>query len=124
MTRLELLKLVRSRRPVLAALSSALFLTLMLVGFYTYARTRTRGAVDFGYTFENESYFNGLTFTVYSFYFGFLLVLLKQSALDKRTMTGRTPSGGVLFPVLWESPGVSRTEVSDFSSEADSVTEG
>lgn len=75
MIRLELLKLVRSRRPVLAALSSGLFLTLMLVGFYTYARTRTRGAVDFGYTFENESYFNGLTFTVYSFYFGFLLVL-------------------------------------------------
>ena len=42
MIRLELLKLVRSRRPALAALSSALFLTLMLVGFYTYARTRTR----------------------------------------------------------------------------------
>jgi ABC-type transport system involved in multi-copper enzyme maturation permease subunit len=73
--RLELLKLLRSRRPVLAALSSLLFLTLMLVGFYTYARKRTHGEADFGYTFENESYFNGITFTVYSFYFGFLLVL-------------------------------------------------
>ena len=75
MLRLELTRLVRSNRPLLAVLSLALFLGLMLLGFYTYAKTETGGDVEFRYTFENASYFNGLTFALYAFYFGFLLVL-------------------------------------------------
>ena len=73
--RLEALRLVRSRRPLMAAASVTLFLALMLVGFYTYAQSRTGGDADFRYTFENRSYFNGLTFALYAFYFGFVLVL-------------------------------------------------
>lgn len=101
MTRLELLKLARSRRPLLAALSALLFLTLMLVGFYTYARSRTRGEVDFGYTFENESYFNGLTFTVYSFYFGFLLVLPIFVATEGSTQIAGETSDRTLALLLF-----------------------
>lgn len=72
---LEALRLSRSRRPLLAGGASLFFLGLMLVGFYTYAQTETGGTAEFRYTFENESYFNGLTFAVYGFYFGSLLVL-------------------------------------------------
>lgn len=72
---LELLRLRRSRRPWVAAFSLAFFLAMMLLGFYTYAQNRTGGSADFRYTFENRSYFNGLTFAIYAFYFGFLLVL-------------------------------------------------
>ena len=75
MIALELLRLFRSRRPLLAILSLLLFLGLMLLGFYTYAQTETGGDAEFRYTFENASYFNGLTFALYAFYFGFLLVL-------------------------------------------------
>lgn len=71
----ELIKLRRSRRPVIALLCLLLFLVLMLLGFYTYAQTETRGRVEFRYTFENPSYFNGLTFSIYAFYFAFLLIL-------------------------------------------------
>jgi len=73
--RLESLRLVRSRRPLVAAGALLLFLVLMLVGFYTYAQSRTGGAAEFRYTFENRSYFNGLTFALYAFYFGFVLLL-------------------------------------------------
>jgi ABC-2 type transport system permease protein len=73
--RLETLRLVRSHRPLMAGASLALFLALMLVGFYTYAQSRTGGDAEFRYTFENRSYFNGLTFALYAFYFGFVLVL-------------------------------------------------
>jgi ABC-2 type transport system permease protein len=72
---LELLKLWRSRRIWIAVFALTLFLALMLFGFYTYAVNETRGNVEFRYTFENESYFNGLTFALYSFYFGFVLLL-------------------------------------------------
>jgi ABC-type transport system involved in multi-copper enzyme maturation permease subunit len=73
--RLETLRLARSRRPLVAAGALALFLVLMLVGFYTYAQSRTGGTAEFHYTFENSSYFNGLTFALYAFYFGFVLLL-------------------------------------------------
>lgn len=75
MTRYEILKLLRSRRPLVAMLALLLFLVLMLVGFWTYAQKRTGGRADFRYTFENESYFNGLTFSIYAFYFAFVLIL-------------------------------------------------
>ncbi len=89
-------KLLRSRRPLLAFLALALFLLLMLVGFYTYARTRTGGDADFRYTFENRSYFNGLTFTVYAFYFGFLLILPIFAATEGSTqLAGETQAGSL-----------------------------
>lgn len=75
MIRFEWLKLRRSNRPWIAIATTAFFLALMLVGFYTYAQRETGGAADFRYTYENESYFNGLTFALYAFYYGFLLVL-------------------------------------------------
>ncbi|HSR69495.1 MAG TPA: ABC transporter permease subunit [Acidobacteriota bacterium] len=75
LARLELLKLVRSKRPWVAISALVLFLALMLFGFYTYAQKETGGQADFRYTFENSSYFNGLTFSLYAFYFGFVLVL-------------------------------------------------
>jgi ABC-2 type transport system permease protein len=75
MMRLELLRLWRARRPLVATFSLVFFVGLMLLGFYTYAQSRTGGQADFRYTFENRSYFNGLTFAVYTFYFGFLLLL-------------------------------------------------
>ena len=73
--RFEILKLMRSWRPVIALAALILFLGLMLVGFYTYAQTETGGRAEFRYTFENRSYFNGLTFGLYAFYFGALMLL-------------------------------------------------
>lgn len=73
--RLEALRLRRSRRPLVAAAALTFFLVLMLLGFYTYAQNRTGDQAAFRYTFENSSYFNGLTFSIYAFYFGFLLLL-------------------------------------------------
>ena len=75
MHRFEALKLIRSWRPAVALAATALFLLLMLLGFYTYARTETGGRAEFRYTFENESYFNGLTFALYAFHFGVLMVV-------------------------------------------------
>lgn len=71
----ELFKLARSRRPLVAVGCLLLFLVMMLLGFYTYAQARTGGNVEFRYTFENESYFNGLTFSVYALYFAHMLLL-------------------------------------------------
>jgi len=98
--RLEVLRLVRSRRPHLAVLSIAFFLILMLVGFYTYAQTQTRGQVDFRYTFENRSYFNGLTFAIYAFYFGFLLVVPIFAATEGGAQIAGDTSTGTLLVVL------------------------
>jgi ABC-2 type transport system permease protein len=96
--RFELLKLWRSRRPVLALLSIALFLALMLFGFYTYAHSKTGGEVEFHYTFENRSYFNGLTFAIYAFYFGFLLVLPIFVATEGAAqLAGETGDGTLLL---------------------------
>ena len=91
---LEGLRLVRSRRPLVAAGALVLFLVLMLVGFYTYAEARTGGQADFRYTFENRSYFNGLTFALYAFYFGFVLLLPIFAATEGGAqLAGDTGSG-------------------------------
>ena len=98
--RLEALRLVRSRRPLLALASLGLFLFLMLVGFYTYAQSRTGGAADFRYTFENRSYFNGLTFALYAFYFGFVLVLPIFAATEGGAQLAGDTDSGVLHLFL------------------------
>ncbi len=73
--RFEWLKILRSRRLMVTAGVVALYLALMLLGFYTYAQNETGGQAEFRYTFENRGYFNGLTFGLYAFYFGALMVL-------------------------------------------------
>lgn len=98
--RLENLRLWRSRRPYLAAFGLAFFLVLMLVGFYTYAQTKTSGGADFGYTYENRSYFNGLTFALYAFYFGFLLLLPVFVCTEGGVQVAGDTSSGALHMLL------------------------
>ena len=94
MMRLELLRLWRARRPLVATFCLLFFVGLMLLGFYTYAQSKTGGEAEFSYTFENRSYFNGLTFSVYAFYFGFLLLLPIFAATEGGAqIAGDTESG-------------------------------
>jgi ABC-type transport system involved in multi-copper enzyme maturation permease subunit len=75
--RLELLKLVRSKGFYLSFAGLSAFVLLMLWGFYSYAQQKTSGqaAEQFKYTSESKSYFNGLTFTLYSLMFAFSLLI-------------------------------------------------
>ncbi len=75
--KLELLKLVRSKAFYLSFAALSAFVLLMLWGFYSYAQRKTSGlaAEQFKYTYESKSYFNGLTFTLYSLMFAFSLVV-------------------------------------------------
>ncbi|NNM32629.1 MAG: ABC transporter permease subunit, partial [Gemmatimonadetes bacterium] len=98
-----------SRRPHLALASVWFFLILMLVGFYTYAQTETGGDAEFRYTFENRSYFNGLTFALHAFYFGFLLVLPIFVATEGGAQLAGDTGSGVLLLLL--SRPVSRARV-------------
>lgn len=100
MIRFELLKLRRSRRPLSAALALALFLMLMLCGFWLYAKKRFGDEPDFRFTFENQSYFNGLTFTLYAFYFGSLLLLPIFVATEGGALLAGESSSGTLRLLL------------------------
>jgi ABC-2 type transport system permease protein len=75
--RIELLKLVRSKGFYLSFAALSGFVLLMLWGFYSYAEKKTSGLAteQFKYTYESKSYFNGLTFTLYSLMFAFSLVI-------------------------------------------------
>lgn len=75
--RVELLKLVRSKGFYLSFAALSAFVLLMLWGFYSYAQQKTNGLASeqFKYTYESRSYFNGLTFTLYSVVFAFSLVI-------------------------------------------------
>jgi ABC-2 type transport system permease protein len=75
--RLELLKLVRSKSFYLSFAALSVFVLLMLWGFYSYAEQKTNGLAteQFKYTYESKSYFNGLTFTLYSLVFAFSLII-------------------------------------------------
>ena len=75
--RIELLKLLRSKGFYLSFVSLSAFVLLMLWGFYSYAEQKTSGLAteQFKYTYESKSYFNGLTFTLYSLVFAFSLVI-------------------------------------------------
>jgi len=75
--RLEVLKLVRSRSFALSFIALTSFVVLMLWGFYTYAEKKAgEGATSqFKYTYESKSYFNGLTFALYSVMFSFSLLI-------------------------------------------------
>jgi ABC-type transport system involved in multi-copper enzyme maturation permease subunit len=77
LVRIEVLKLVRSKGFYLSFAALSAFVVLMLWGFYSYARQKTGGLAteEFKYTYESQSYFNGLTFTLYSLMFAFSLVI-------------------------------------------------
>ena len=75
--RLEFLKLFRSRSLWFSFAAVSVFVFLMLWGFYSYAeRQAGSGATaQFKYTYESKSYFNGLTFALYSLMFSFSLLI-------------------------------------------------
>ena len=75
--RLEFVKLIRSRSFLLSFIALTSFVVLMLYGFYTYAERKAgEGATaQFKYTYESKSYFNGLTFALYSVMFSFSLLI-------------------------------------------------
>ncbi len=75
--RLEVKKLVHSRSFYLSFTALLGFVVLMLWGFYSYAEKKTGGQAteQFKYTYESKSYFNGLTFALYSVMFSFSLLI-------------------------------------------------
>src|SRR6266480_1957200 len=75
--KLEILKLIRSRSFLLSFIALTTFVALMLWGFYSYAERKAGEQVtsQFKYTYESKSYFNGLTFALYSVMFSFSLLI-------------------------------------------------
>ena len=75
--KLEFLKLIRSRSFFLSFIALTSFVVLMLWGFYTYAERKAgeQATAQFKYTYESKSYFNGLTFALYSVMFSFSLLI-------------------------------------------------
>src|SRR5688572_19084304 len=75
--RFEALKLIRSRSLWLSLIALTIFVMLMLWGFYTYAEKKagSGATAQFKYTYESKSYFNGLTFALYSVMFSFSLLI-------------------------------------------------
>lgn len=73
----ELIKLLRSKSFYLSFVALSGFIGLMLWGFYSYAERKTGGQAteQFKYTYESKSYFNGLTFALYSLIFSFSLLI-------------------------------------------------
>ena len=96
----EMTKVVRSRRLVVAGGTILLFLVLMLLGFYTYAQTETGGQVEFRYTYENKSYFNGLTFALYAFYFAILMIVPIFAAAEGGSQIAGEAHSGTLQLLL------------------------
>lgn len=113
--RFEALKAWRSRRLLLAFLTLCLFVVLMLVGFYTYAQNETGGHAEFRYTFENSSYFNGLTFSIYAFYFAFLLLFPIFAATEGGAQIAGETSGGTLALMLTRPVGRARVFLTKFA---------
>lgn len=75
--RLEAQKLIRARSFYLSFIALTSFVALMLWGFYTYAERKAGEGVtsQFKYTYESKSYFNGLSFALYSVIFSFSLLV-------------------------------------------------
>ena len=75
--KLEIQKLIRSRSFILSFIALSGFVALMLWGFYTYAERKAgqQATAQFTYTYESKSYFNGLTFALYSVMFSFSLLI-------------------------------------------------
>ena len=76
--RIEFGKLIRSKSFYLSLLALVGFIVLMLWGYYSYSQRKAGGgqaAEQFKYTYESRSYFNGLTFALYSVIFSFSLLI-------------------------------------------------
>lgn len=80
--RIEFFKLTRSKSFYLSFIALVGFIVLMLWGFYSYSERKASGgggggqaAPQFKYTYESKSYFNGLTFALYSVVFSFSLLI-------------------------------------------------
>ncbi|HEY0543947.1 MAG TPA: ABC transporter permease [Pyrinomonadaceae bacterium] len=94
--RLELWKLFRSKSFYLSFIMLVGFVALMLWGFYSYAERKTGGqaAEQFKYTYESKSYFNGLTFALYSVIFSFsLLMPIFVAMMAGATIAGERRAG-------------------------------
>lgn len=98
--RFEIVKLIRSWRPVVAMAALVLFIALILMGFYTYADNETGGQTEFKYTFESSSYFNGLLFALYAFYFAVLIVLPIFTAAEGGAQLTSETAGGTIQLLL------------------------
>jgi hypothetical protein len=75
--KLEFMKLSRSSSFLLSFVTLTAFVALMLWGFYSYAERKAGEEVtqQFKYTYESKSYFNGLTFALYSVIFSFSFLI-------------------------------------------------
>src|SRR5688572_29544564 len=76
--RIEFIKLIRSKSFYLSLLALVAFVALMLWGYYSYSQRKAGGGqavAQFKYTYESRSYFNGLTFALYSVIFSFSLLI-------------------------------------------------
>src|ERR1700752_1187245 len=94
--RLEILKLIRSRSFALSFIALTIFVALMLWGFYTYAERKAgeQATAQFRYTYESKSYFNGLTFALYSVLFAFsLLMPIFVAMISGAQIAGERQSG-------------------------------
>ena len=94
--KLEFLKLIRSKSFYLSFAVLLGFVVLMLWGFYSYVERKAGGqAVEqFKYTYESKSYFNGLTFALYSVMFSFsLLIPLFVTMTAGSSVAGEARSG-------------------------------
>src|SRR5262249_11904960 len=61
----------------LSFIAMTAFVVLMLWGFYSYVQQKAgeQATAQFKYTYESKSYFNGLTFALYSLIFAFSLLI-------------------------------------------------
>jgi len=96
--KLEILKLVRSRSFFLSFIALTTFVALMLWGFYSYAERKAGEQVtsQFKYTYESKSYFNGLTFALYSVMFSFSLLVPIFVAMTAGTQIAGERQAGTL----------------------------
>src|SRR5262245_1986830 len=96
LTLLEFRKLVRSRSFYLSFAALFGFVLLMLWGFYSYVSVKAgaQAVEQFKYTYESKSYFNGLTFSLYSVLFSFsLLIPLFVTMTSGNTIAGEAHAG-------------------------------
>lgn len=94
--KLEFHKLLRSKSVYLSFLALVAFVALMLWGFYSYAERKMGGGAteQFRYTYESKSYFNGLTFALYSVMFSFnLLIPIFVAMIAGAQIAGEARSG-------------------------------
>jgi len=92
----EVIKLAKSKMVALSFITVVAFVVLMLWGFYSYAERKmgSEATAQFKYTYESRSYFNGLTFALYSLIFSFsLLIPILVAMIAGAQIAGERSSG-------------------------------